>query len=195
MTYDGRDSGDSWERAGHKAGSFLRRTGRQVAEWFNAGGEGQAYDDLSTNPRTGGAYRSDGHRGRGPQGYKRADERISEDAHERLTDDSWLDASNVSVSVSNGEVTLSGTVEHREAKHRAERIVEDIPGVTHVQNNLRVAKGNYFTTPGSGYGDSVLGAQIRDAEAEGAPSSTASPLSSSATMSSGSATTNGGKKT
>ncbi|MBS0333746.1 MAG: BON domain-containing protein [Proteobacteria bacterium] len=149
------------ERAGHDAGAFLRRTGERVASWFNAGGEGAVYDDL-----TPGAAARNGHRGRGPQGYKRADERISEDAHERLTDDSWLDASNISVSVSGGEVTLSGTVENREAKHRAERIVEDIAGVTHVQNNLRVDKGNYFTSPSSGYGDSVLGAQIRAAETE-----------------------------
>ena len=35
-----------------------------------------------------------GKRGLGPQGYKRSDERISDDAHERLTDDTWLDASN-----------------------------------------------------------------------------------------------------
>ena len=60
-------------------------------------------------------------------------------------------------------VTLSGTVDSREAKHRAERLVEDISGVNHVQNNLRIAKGNYFTTPSSGYGDSVLGQQIREA--------------------------------
>ena len=57
----------------------------------------------------------------GPQGYHRSDERISEDAHERLTEDAWLDATNVSCSVSGGEVTLAGTVESREAKHRAER--------------------------------------------------------------------------
>jgi hypothetical protein len=66
--------------------------------------------------------------------------------------------------VSGGEVTLTGTVESREAKHRAEHLVEDLTGVTHVQNNLRIAKGNPLTTPGRGYGDSVLGAQIREAE-------------------------------
>jgi hypothetical protein len=101
----------------------------------------------------------------GPSGYKRSDERISDDAHERLTDDTWLDASNIGVSVSGGEITLSGTVESREAKHRAEHLVEDLTGVTHVQNNLRVARGNPLTTPGRGYGDSVLGAQIRAADA------------------------------
>ena len=147
------DRTQRFEDAGRNAGDFLHRAGEKVASWFNAGGEGRLY--------ASGASR--GARGLGPQGYKRADERISDDAHERLTDDTWLDATNISLSVSGGEVTLSGTVESREAKHRAERLVEDISGVAHVQNNLRIAKGNYFTTPGTGYGDSVLGQQIREA--------------------------------
>jgi osmotically-inducible protein OsmY len=150
----GRDRGERFEDAGRGAGEFLHRAGEKVAAWFAGGGEGRAYDpDFDRSNR--------GHRGKGPQGYKRSDERISDDAHERLTDDAWLDASNIAVSVSGGEVTLSGTVETREAKHRAERIVEHINGVNHVQNNLRIAKGSFFTSPGSGYGDSVAEAQMR----------------------------------
>jgi hypothetical protein len=42
------------------------------------------------------------------------------------------------VSVSSCEVTLSGTVDSREAKRRAEDIAEQVSGVRHVQNNLRV---------------------------------------------------------
>ena len=78
------------------------------------------------------------HRGRGPQGYKRSDERINEDVHERLTDDPHIDASGIVVAVKDGEVTLSGTVESRDAKHHAEHLVEHLNGVKHVQNNLRV---------------------------------------------------------
>lgn len=85
-----------------------------------------------------GRDRQDTHRGRGPQGYTRSDERISDDVHDRLTEDPHLDASTVSVTVKDGEVTLSGTVDDRHAKHHAEHIVEDLPGVKHVQNNLRV---------------------------------------------------------
>jgi hypothetical protein len=125
-----------------------------MAAWFGAGSESRIYD-----PEYQG--RTTGARGLGPQGYKRSDERINEDAHERLTDDPWVDASGISISVSAGEVTLSGSVENREAKHRAERIVEDIAGVAHVQNNLRVAKGGFLTSPTSGYGDSALAAQMR----------------------------------
>ena len=122
---DGR--GERFEVAGHRAGEFLHRAGERVAEWFGGGGEARAFHD----------YGERGHRGRGPQGYKRSDERIGEEVHERLTDDAWLDASRIEVAISAGEVTLTGTVDSRDAKHRAEHIVEAVAGVTHVQNNLR----------------------------------------------------------
>jgi hypothetical protein len=151
---DSREArGERFEDAGRNAGDFLHRAGQRVAAWFG-GGEGRINDPDYLDPNRG-------KRGLGPQGYKRSDDRISEDAHERLTDDTWLDASNISLSVSGGEVTLSGTVDSREAKHRAERLVEDISGVTHVQNNLRLAKGGFLTSPSAGYGDSVVDAQMR----------------------------------
>lgn len=115
---------------------FWDRASDRVASWF---GEDQ---DRAR------------HRGRGPSGYKRTDERISEEVHERLTDDPWLDASGISVAVANGEVTLSGTVGEREGKHRAERLIEDMAGVSHVQNNLRV-RHDPITGSGAGFGDSA----------------------------------------
>jgi len=78
------------------------------------------------------------HRGRGPKGYKRSDERILEDVCERLTEDRFIDASNIEVTVKDGEVTLSGTVASRGLKHRAEDLAELASGVRHVQNNLRI---------------------------------------------------------
>lgn len=144
--------GDRFEDAGRGAGEFLHRAGERVASWFGAGSESRIHDP---------DFQGRGARGKGPQGYKRSDERISDDAHERLTDDAWLDASEISVSVSGGEVTLSGTVETREAKHRAERLVETISGVHHVQNNLRLSKGNFLTGDSTGYGDKVAEAQMR----------------------------------
>lgn len=89
--------------------------------------------------RTNSAEQSS-HRGRGPRGYIRSDERILEEAHERLTEDHHIDASNISVTVKNCEITLDGTVDNRAAKRHAEDIVERISGVTHTQNNLRVEK-------------------------------------------------------
>jgi hypothetical protein len=78
------------------------------------------------------------HSGRGPKGYTRSDDRIREDVSERLTDDWLVDASDIEVAVSGGEVTLAGTVDGRQAKRRAEDCADRVSGVRHVQNNLRV---------------------------------------------------------
>lgn len=77
-------------------------------------------------------------RGRGPRGYTRSDDRIREDVSDRLSDDWRVDASDIEVAVAAGEVTLTGTVNNREDKRRAEDIADDCSGVKHVQNNLRV---------------------------------------------------------
>jgi osmotically-inducible protein OsmY len=78
------------------------------------------------------------HRGRGPRGYRRSDDRIHEDVCECLTDDDRIDASNVQVTVKECEVTLSGTVNSREEKRRAEDLIERLSGVRDVHNMLRV---------------------------------------------------------
>jgi hypothetical protein len=77
-------------------------------------------------------------RGRGPRNYTRSGDRIREDVNDRLTDDWRVDASDIEVTVSGTEVTLTGTVSTREQRRRAKDITENISGVTHVQNNLRV---------------------------------------------------------
>lgn len=78
------------------------------------------------------------YRGRGPKGYKRSDERIHEDVCERLTQDRFIDASSMDVTVKDGEVTLNGTVASRGLKFRAEDLAHLASGVKHVQNNLRI---------------------------------------------------------
>jgi len=78
--------------------------------------------------------------GRGPQGYRRSDERISEDINEELTTDDELDASGISVEVKNGEVLLKGSVTDRQSKRRAEEIAESCSGVKDVQNQIRVKR-------------------------------------------------------
>ena len=95
------------------------------------------------------------HRGRGPKNYVRSDDRIREDVNDRLSDDSWLDASEIEVQVSKCEVTLSGTVQSREDRRRAEDLVEQVSGVKHVQNNLRVQPTQ--GQAGSGFGQSGTG--------------------------------------
>jgi osmotically-inducible protein OsmY len=78
------------------------------------------------------------HRGRGPKNYTRSDDRIREDVNDRLSDDAWLDATEVDVTVKSCEVTLNGTVNSRDDRRRAEDLAEQVSGVKHVQNNLRV---------------------------------------------------------
>lgn len=79
------------------------------------------------------------HRGKGPKNYNRSIERIKEDASDRLMDDSLIDASNIDLDVKDGELILSGTVDTRFEKRRAEDLVENVSGVKNVQNNLRVS--------------------------------------------------------
>ncbi len=121
----GRSSGQGGDRG------MWDRASDEVSSWFG--------DDDADRRRRMDQDRG-GHYGRGPKGYTRSDDRIGEDVNDRLTDDSRLDASEIEVEVSEGEVTLTGTVTSREDKRYAEDIAERISGVQHVQNNLRVQR-------------------------------------------------------
>ena len=92
---------------------------------------------------TGESYRGGMFSGRGPRNYQRSDERIREDVNERLTIDPRIDASEIDVRVQSGEVTLSGTVDDRRTRRLAEEIIEDLPGVRDVRNDLRVQQGHW----------------------------------------------------
>jgi hypothetical protein len=81
-----------------------------------------------------------GFAGRGPKNYTRTDERIREDVCDRLSWHDEVDATDISVSVANGEVTLDGTVDTRHMKRLAEDISEQVPGVVDVHNGIRVKK-------------------------------------------------------
>lgn len=91
-------------------------------------------------PESGNEYQQQqqDHRGKGPRNYRRPDERVKEIVCDRLCDDPELDASDIEVEVRNCEVILSGWVEDRYAKRHAEDLAESIPGVTHVENRIRV---------------------------------------------------------
>lgn len=105
-------------------GAFgITEGGRQGREWQQLGG-----------------MRGE-HRGKGPKGYKRSDDRIREDVCDRLSDDDELDASEITVSVKDGEVTLEGSVTDRRSKQRAEDLAESVGGVRDVDNKLRKNKG------------------------------------------------------
>ncbi|MET0378323.1 MAG: BON domain-containing protein [Spongiibacteraceae bacterium] len=87
------------------------------------------------NSSAGGNFR-----GRAPKGYERSDERIREDLCERLTLDPQVDASEITVTVKSGVITLEGSISDRGQKYRAEDLADNISGVKDVQNRLNVAR-------------------------------------------------------
>jgi hypothetical protein len=88
-----------------------------------------------------------GYSGRGPKGYARSDQRITEDVCDRLADDPHIDASDIEVAVKNGEVTLTGSVHSRHEKRDAEDLLESISGVRDVHNHLRVERWQPSPSP------------------------------------------------
>jgi hypothetical protein len=114
-----------------------------------------------------------GHRGRGPRDYKRSDERIHDEVCERLTDDHFVDASDITVEVADGEVTLSGTVASRDQKRRAESALDRIAGVQDVHNRLRVQRTREATD------QSASPQQRVSARSEGAVGTQSIPISTS----------------
>ena len=119
-----RDYRGTWGGLAGEGRGWLDRASDTVSSWFSDD------DDDRHGDR--------GYRGHGPSGYTRSDGRIMEDACDCLTDDWGVDARQISVTVKGGEVTLDGTVPSRQQKRRAEDLIDDLSGVKHVQNNLRV---------------------------------------------------------
>lgn len=106
---------------------WWERTKDEVSSWFG--------DDDAERRR----QMDRGYKGKGPKDYQRSEDRIREDVCDRLSDDDMLDATNVQVQVTGNEVTLTGTVENRDQKRRAEDVVESISGVRNVENRIRVS--------------------------------------------------------
>jgi hypothetical protein len=67
----------------------------------------------------------------------------------RLAEDPWLNAAGVTVSVVNGEVTLTGDVADRYTKRRADDCVKAVPGIGRVRNDLRYRSFFVRNRPGS----------------------------------------------
>jgi osmotically-inducible protein OsmY len=120
---------------------FWERAGDEVRSWFG--------DEEAERRRHIDEMRMGSFAGRGPRGYKRSDERIREDLNDRLTDDSYLDASEIEVSVLDCVVTLTGRVDSRYDKRRALDIAESVSGVTDVINQLRVNLSPPLTETGT----------------------------------------------
>ncbi|MFJ5383539.1 BON domain-containing protein, partial [Cupriavidus sp. CER94] len=135
-----RDDGSAAYRHGDTPGEHRWRDGYGTAR-------GSGVDDRAL-PGTyghgpGGSARPQGRRPpAGPKGYTRPDERIREDLCERLAHAGRLDVREVEVAVSEGWVTLSGTVPARPQKYRIEDIAASVYGVKDVENRIRVLPGS-----------------------------------------------------
>jgi hypothetical protein len=152
-----------WEGGGSPSG---QRAGSGQSSGYAGPGYGYGGYGDTGRPSQGGSSRfGQGpglHRGKGPKGYQRSDERLKEIISERLRDDPHVDASEITVNVSSGKVTLEGTVDSREAKNAAEDIVEHC-GCEDVQNNLRVQRSTESSSSGGTAGRSA-GASDGDRE-------------------------------
>lgn len=127
-----------YERADYASGEprgWWDRVSDEVASWFG---------DEEAERRRRMDQQREQFRGRGPKGYRRSDERIKEDVNDRLSE-GYLDASDIEVAVMNAEVTLTGTVDGRIDKRKAEAIADSVTGVTNVENRLRVRQGGLGT--------------------------------------------------
>jgi osmotically-inducible protein OsmY len=147
-TWD-RESESGW-RGGAGAGRAYGEADYGRSEYGRYAGETRT--EPSRHPY-GGAYGFGWETGRrgdftgiGPKDYQRPDARIHEDVCDRLTEAPDVDASDIEVKATGGEVTLSGSVRDREQKRRAEDLVERISGVREVHNNLRVSRRQEETT-------------------------------------------------
>jgi osmotically-inducible protein OsmY len=137
VMYQGRDPSmsDEGEMTGEQPQSD-RRSDQRGAVY--GPGQGGAWGDRARQWGQFGGQLSGQFAGRGPKGYTRSDERIREDVSDKLMEHPDLDASEIEVRVSKGEVTLTGSVDSRWAERLAEDIVESCTGVRDVMNQLRV---------------------------------------------------------
>ena len=86
---------------------------------------------------------------------------MREEINDRLTAHGLIDASDVDVRIQNGEVTLTGFVDSREAKRAAEDCADDVQGVREVHNHLRIRTNADDTGVGR---TSVLGLTERETQ-------------------------------
>jgi osmotically-inducible protein OsmY len=110
--------------------SWWNRAGDEMLSWMG--------DDYATRRR----HHDGTHAGKGPESYRRTDDRIREDVNDRLTDKWNVDASDIEVHVVDGEVVLSGFVSDRYQKRAAEDAAESVRGVRNVENRLRIQPYN-----------------------------------------------------
>lgn len=125
-----------WAR--HSTGGTSGARGREGMSQSERGtwGEDQSRrerrDEQRGAPAGGGAG--------APRVRRKTDDSLAREIHEILVTDPELDATEIEVVVEGGAVTLSGEVEHPDAKLLAEELTESITGVRLVHNRLVVRR-------------------------------------------------------
>ena len=154
--YDGnytgfRSSNDEGD-IGHDRELWQAHRSSQQQNYRSDSNRSPSYDGRDQGYRNPEAqYRASSAAGKGPKGWKRTDERIREDVCQALENDHVIDATEIEVAVKDGVVTLSGHIETRPIKRRAEDLVETISGVRDVRNELAIDQSlfqqvkEYFT--------------------------------------------------
>lgn len=102
----------------------------------------ERHDFLGGEPMPGRSGGEVGHLDyRGTDVYHREpDEKLREDLCIRLKQDPYVDATDIDVEVKGSNVTLFGSVPDKWMKYSAEEIAEGVPGVSRVDNHIRVAR-------------------------------------------------------
>lgn len=97
----------------------------------------------------------------------RPDEEVRAHVEKHLVDDSMVDAKEVTVSVKNGVVSLSGAVDAVPEKRRAREIAETIPGVKCVEDNMEIR--NFVERGDEELKNEIINHLSRDAWVESLP--------------------------
>jgi len=132
----GRSRGQGWGEGGYPEGGRRSEPRYGEARHDDDWGSGESWRYRETWVFVGPFA------GFGPRNYQRSDDRIREDVCDRMSQHGQLDASGLEVRVSNGEVTLSGSVSDRNAKRLAEDIAESVSGVREVHNQVRLSSSS-----------------------------------------------------
>ncbi len=161
---------------GHAQGSSAWRGHGVEGDFgnFSSGGWSEPYEEgqpYSSRGQSGGGMGQ--HRGKGPKGYQRSDDRLKEMICERLRDDPQIDASDVTVTVQNSRVTLEGSVDSRHTKNLIEDVAEQF-GVDDVHNNLRVQRWGQGQSQEQGSGRGAAGSTNPTGMTSGAKSAASS---------------------
>jgi hypothetical protein len=131
-------------------GRFMAHESVHYERGYPGQGRGRYEDERSIGEQVrelGGAVAGRIRRAfRSPKGYKRSDERIREDVCDQLAQN-HIDPSEIEVTVSDGEVTLSGSVSERYMKWHAEQIIDNVGGVLEIHNQLRVRRMDQPVSP------------------------------------------------